>query len=180
MTPEAPLPELDARYSEQGVTATAWKEGRDELAGAEMFWLSTVRPDGRPHVTPLLAVWLDDPRALYFCTGADERKARNLARNPHCVLTTGHNRYDAGLDVVVEGEAVQVRDEPLLRRLAEMWAAKYGPDWQFDVREGAFRHPQDGGSALVFGVSPDRAFGFSKFPFAQTRWRFGHGATGRG
>ena len=49
-----------------------------------MYWLSTVRPDGRPHVTPLLGIWLDG--ALYFCTGPDERKAKNLARNPRCIL----------------------------------------------------------------------------------------------
>jgi hypothetical protein len=41
------------------------------------FWLSTARPDGRPHVTPFIAVWLDE--ALWFCTGADELKAKNLA-----------------------------------------------------------------------------------------------------
>jgi hypothetical protein len=33
---------------------------------AEVHWLSTVRPDGRPHVAPLIAVWVDD--ALVFCT----------------------------------------------------------------------------------------------------------------
>ena len=49
-------------------------------------WVTTVRPDGRPHVTPLVAVWLDD--ALYFCTGDDERKARNLRENRSCVMTT--------------------------------------------------------------------------------------------
>ena len=73
-----------------------------------MFWLSTVRPDGRPHVTPLLAVWLD--ASLYFCTSPPERKAKNLDHNPRCILTTGRNRLD-GLDIVVEGEAREVSDE---------------------------------------------------------------------
>ncbi len=69
-----------------------WSEGRERLEGAEVYWISTVRPDGRPHVTPLLSVWLDG--ALYFCTGPDERKAKNLVRNPHCILTTGCNALD--------------------------------------------------------------------------------------
>jgi hypothetical protein len=50
---------------------------------------STVRPDGRPHVTPLIAVW--HAGALWFATGPEERKARNLAENPSCVLTPGRS-----------------------------------------------------------------------------------------
>ena len=97
-----PIAELDARFSSEGATPTQWTEARQLLEAAEVFWLSTVRPDGRPHVTPLLAVWLDD--ALYFCTSSPERKAKNLDHSPHCVLTTGRNSLD-GLDIVVEGEA---------------------------------------------------------------------------
>ena len=37
-----------------------------------MSWLTTVRADGRPHVTPLVAVWLDD--AIHFSTGPEEQK----------------------------------------------------------------------------------------------------------
>lgn len=68
-----------------------------------MYWLSIVHPEGRPHVTPIAGVWLDD--ALCFSTGQEERKARNLALNTACVVTTGCNVLD-GMDVVVEGEAV--------------------------------------------------------------------------
>ena len=39
-----------------------------------------VRRDGRPHVTPLPAMWLDG--ALHLCTGAHEEKARNLECEP--------------------------------------------------------------------------------------------------
>ncbi len=46
------------------------------LEASEIFWLSTVRRDGRPHVTPLPAMWLDG--ALHFCTGPEEQKAKNL------------------------------------------------------------------------------------------------------
>ena len=103
-----------------------------------MYWLSTVRPDGRPHVTTLLSVWVDG--ALYFCTGAEERKAKNLAENPQCILTTGSNSFEDGLDVVVEGEAVNVRDEARLQRVADAYETKYGADWHFDVRDGVFHH----------------------------------------
>src|SRR3954469_5885153 len=104
-----PLPELDARFSAPGAVATPWADVRRAIAGAELFWISTVRSDGRPHVTPLPAVWHDD--RLHFCTGAGEQKAVNLARSPHVALTTGSNRWKEGLDLVVEGEAVQVTDD---------------------------------------------------------------------
>jgi nitroimidazol reductase NimA-like FMN-containing flavoprotein (pyridoxamine 5'-phosphate oxidase superfamily) len=165
-----PVAELDARFSGDGATALEWAEGRRRLELAEIYWISTVRPDGRPHVTPLIAVWLE--RALYFCTGPTERKARNLAHNRHVVLTTGCNEIGQGLDVVVEGEAIEVHDEAELRRIADAYVDKYGEEWRFEVRDGAFSH--DHGVALVYEVAPSKALGFGKGePFSQTRWLFG-------
>jgi nitroimidazol reductase NimA-like FMN-containing flavoprotein (pyridoxamine 5'-phosphate oxidase superfamily) len=171
MAGKEPVAELDARFSSDTATATEWTRARDQLESAELYWLSTVRPDGRPHVTPLLAVWLDG--ALSFCTGPTERKAKNLAGNPHCVLTTGSNALNEGLDLVVEGDAVRVSDDAKLRRIADVYESKYGKEWHFDVREGAFRH--EGGQALVYEVAPSTVFGFGKGEFSQTRWRFGRG-----
>jgi hypothetical protein len=163
-----PVTELDARYGDEGAEATTWIEGRDRAAAAPLWWLTTVRPDGRPHVTPLLAVWLDD--TLYFCTGPDERKAKNLANSSHCVVTTGCNAYDVGFDLVFEGDAVREADDATLRRVAAAYEAKYGSDWHFEVRDGAFHH--QGGEAWVFGLALSTAFGFGKGPYSQTRWRF--------
>src|SRR6059036_2687173 len=131
-----PVTELDTRFSDEDVVATDWEETRRALEDAELFWISTVRADGRPHVTPLVAVWLDD--ALHFCTGAGEQKGHNLAANPHVVVTTGCNTWDRGLDVMVEGEAVRVTDEATLQRLARAWAEKWDGQWKFGVRDGAF------------------------------------------
>ena len=165
-----PVPELDQRFSSEDASPTPWPEARDRLRDAEVFWVSTVRPDGRPHVTPLIAVWLDD--ALYFCTGPTERKARNLKENYHVILTTGCNLIGEGLDVVVEGEAVRLTDDAQLMRIADAYVSKYGSDWHFDVRDGLFVH--EAGTALVFEVAPRKAFGFRKGDeFSQTRWRFG-------
>ncbi len=171
MAGSEPVTELDARYSGEDATPTGWAEAQGRLADAQVYWLSTVRPDGRPHVTPLLSVWLDG--ALYFCTGPDERKAKNLAGNPHCVLTTGSNALDEGLDLVVEGDAARLSDEAALGRIADAYEKKYGSDWHFDVRDGAFYG--EGGQALVFEVAPTTAFGFGKGQFSQTRWRFDRG-----
>ena len=165
-----PTAEIDARYSSPGATPTSWAAARQALRKAETFWVTTVRPDGRPHVTPLIAVWFED--TLYFCTGATERKALNLALNAHCALTTGCNTYGTGLDLVLEGDAVQMRDETLLQRVADAYEAKYGADWHFDVRDGAFVGDA-GNVAQVYAVALTVAFGFSKGePFGQTRWTF--------
>jgi hypothetical protein len=164
-----PVAELDARFSSKGATATSWSIALGQLQASEIFWLSTVRPDGRPHVTPLIAVWLDE--ALYFCTGPSERKAKNLEQNPHCILTTGCNAIGEGLDIVVEGDAVRAGDEPTLRRVADAYESKYGSHWHFEVRDGAFAH--EGGRADVYMVAPAKALGFLKGAvFGQTRWRF--------
>ncbi|SBW22399.1 hypothetical protein FDG2_2576 [Candidatus Protofrankia californiensis] len=131
-----PETEMDARFSSDGATPTGWAQAREHLRDAEVYWLSAVRPDGRPHVTPLLSVRLDG--VLYFCTGPSERKAKKLARNPHCVLTTGCNRLDEGLDLVLEGDAARVNDDATLRRVADAYESKYGSDWHFVVSDGVF------------------------------------------
>jgi nitroimidazol reductase NimA-like FMN-containing flavoprotein (pyridoxamine 5'-phosphate oxidase superfamily) len=171
MTEPAPAGELDSRFSSEGAAATRWSDVEAVLSEAAVFWISTVRPDGRPHVTPLISVWLDG--TLYFCTGPDERKAKNLSRNPHCALTTGCNIED-GLDVVVEGEAVRLTDDSELQQLADAYVAKYGEVWRFGVRDGAFVHGTDERSvALVFEVAPAKVLAFGKGAvFSQTRWVF--------
>jgi general stress protein 26 len=164
-----PAAKLDARFSDPGAVAIAWHETRRVLETAELFWISTVRADGRPHATPLVAVWLDD--AIYFSTGAAEQKVVNLRHNAHVILTTGCNHWDKGIDVVVEGDAVQLTDNVALEHLAAAWGRKWDGRWEFEARNGAFHH-KDGGTALVFAVAPKKVLAFAKGTFSQTRYRF--------
>ena len=135
---------------------------------AELYWLTTVRPDGRPHVTPLISVWVDE--GIYFCTGPTERKAENLSHNQNCIIMTGSNSMTEGLDVVIEGEAVATTDNAMLQRIAHAFESKYGSEWHFDLTDGGLLG--DGGKALVFRVVPTKGFGFKKGEFGQTRWLF--------
>ena len=159
-------------FSEPGATPTPWAAALEQLAAADTYWLSTVRPDGRPHVTPLIAVW--HAEALWFATGPEERKARNLAGNPSCVLTTGrHDLAGGALDLVIEGRAEPVTDDAELEPVAAAFAAKYptGP-WDFVVRDGGFSDREAGGQVLVFRVGPVRGLGFRKGDhFSQTTWQ---------
>jgi hypothetical protein len=163
-----PQTDLDIRYGEPDATATYWVAARRELAAAELYWISTVRPGGQPHVTPLIAIWHDD--SIVFTTGPDERKARNLAENPHCTFTTGRNDLHSGLDLVVEGVARRVTNASALQGIADVYVEKYGETWRFEVVDAGFDH--QGGRALVFAVTPTVAFGFGKGGYSQTRWTF--------
>lgn len=170
MAEREPVAELDPQFSSDDATATPWAGAREILATARVYWLSTVRPDGRPHVTTIAGIWLDD--ALYFSTGQTERKAKNLAQNTHCAVTTGCNDLE-GLDIVIEGDAVRVTDEARLQRLADEYVAKYDQLFRFSVRDGGFYIEGSESEVLVYGLAPTTAFGFGKGgSFSQTRWRF--------
>ena len=108
-----PRTTIDTRFSDPEATATPWSETQRVLETAELFWITTVRVDGRPHVTPLVAVWLDD--SMHFSTGETEQKAMNLRDNRHVVLTTGCNTWTEGLDVVIEGDAAALPMTPCYR-----------------------------------------------------------------
>ncbi|MFF3614930.1 pyridoxamine 5'-phosphate oxidase family protein [Streptomyces sp. NPDC002580] len=178
---QRPTTHLDARYSSAlhprpgaaDVTATDWDEARRRLTEAEIFWLSTVRPDGRPHVTPVIAAWHEG--VLYFSTGPQEQKARNLAHDGHCALITGRNSLDEGLDLVIEGEAVPVSDPTALEAVIGAYEAQYGahitsPEGTFHGIGDAFRK----GDATVFAVAPVTAYGFGRDDgvYTHTRWTF--------
>lgn len=171
----APDTQFQERFSSPDATAMPWDAAEAVLRDAEIYWVTTVRPDGRPHVTPLVAVWFDG--ALFFCTGDDERKARNLRGNASCVMTTGCNAFRSGTDIVLEGEATNVTDDAMLLRVADALLAKY--DWPYRVKDGALEEvgrPDEGesrGVAIVFRVTPSTIFAYGRGEsFSATRYRF--------
>ena len=171
MIEREPVVELQA-FSSPGAAETPWAQGQQQLADAQLYWLTTVRPDGRPHVTPLLGVWSEG--GLYFCTGSTERKAKNLSQNANCILTTGRNDLEDGLDVVAEGEAAVVTDDSELDQVAGAFETKYGS--RFTAPGGTWFGLGDEirtGGAVLYRVAPSTVFGFGKgVKFSQTRWRF--------
>jgi hypothetical protein len=168
MPDKSPRATLDARYSEEAARAAPWPDAVAHLEQAGLFWVSTVRADGRPHVTPVVGAWMDG--AFYFTSGPDEQKSKNLAGNRHCAVTTGCNTWNKGFDIVLHGDAVIVRDLPLLQRVADAFATKYGSDWAFEVGgDGTFRGH---GVSQVYQLAPAQALGFGKGPFSHTRWDF--------
>lgn len=164
-----PATELDPRFSAVEATPTDWATTRAALEAAQVSWIATVRADGRPHMTPLVSVWVED--VAYFATGPDEQKAVNLIHNQSVVLATGCNSWDRGLDVMVEGRATRVTDRSTLERLAAEWATRWEGQWQFEVVGDGFSH--EAGVAQVYRVMPTKVLAFGKAPFSHTRHVFG-------
>ena len=111
-------------------------------------------------------MWLDG--AMYFCSSESARKVRNLAANPHCVLTAS----GPDLDLAVEGTATRITDKAGLERVAEGYGDKYG--WQVTVVDGGLDGDGIGPAPyLVYEVTPDKVIGMDKESgFSATRWQF--------
>lgn len=164
-----------------GVAPIAWAKVRDRLDQGftqppgtggprrHTFWLSTVNPDGSPHVMPLGVLWVDG--VFYFNSGPRTRKSQNLARNPHCVLSVATEPFD----LVIEGDAVKVTDETKLERIAEAYS-RVG--WSPTVRDGALYAEYSAPSAgpppwYVYEVTPVTVYALGTAePYGATRFRF--------
>jgi len=168
--------EIDPRYGDASATPPPWPDVERQLTDAQLYWIVTVRADGRPHAVPLVGVW--HAGAFAFCTGAEEQKHRNLEGDPRVAVATGSTgagAWDSGREVVVEGTAVRVRDHAALQELADAWSAKYGDDWRFAVRGEEFvelsRSGGGSGGAHVYRVAPAKVLAFGG-GHGQTRYRF--------
>ena len=137
-------------------TLTPWATIRDRLAEGGPTWLATVRPDGRPHVVPVGALWVDG--AYYVTTGQGTVKGNNLDHNPHCVITLSNR----GFDIVSEGEAVRVKDVSKLERVARAFADQ---GWPAYVHDGVLDAPYSAATTGpapydVYEVAPSVVFAF--------------------
>jgi general stress protein 26 len=132
-------------------------------------FLATTRPDGRPHLAGVGALW--DEGKVYFVSGAGTLKSRNLAQNPRCAISMSLK----GIDLVIEGVAERVTDDETLERLAKRYADQ---GWAPTVKDRAFTHEYNAPSAGpppwdLYAVTPITVFGVqSEEPGGATRWRF--------
>ena len=171
MPTKDPETTLDPRFSSEEATPVPWSAAREQLRDAKSYQLTTIRADGRPHQTTIAGIWLDD--AFSFTTSEGEQKAHNLAAGNHDVIVTAGNSGWDGMDVILEGEAVEVTDPGRLGHLVEAYRTKYDDFFQFRLEDGRFVAEGAIGDNLVYDVRARKAFGFTKGEtFSQTRWRF--------
>ena len=132
-----------------------WSNVVEQLEQAQNYWLATLSPRQRPHVTPIWGVWVAG--ALYFDGIPTARWARNLAANPAIAI-----HLESGIDVVIlEGLAEDVvTDASVGKAIIEAWNTKYGrllPELDTDG---------------IFRLRPRTARAWSQFPHDATRWQF--------
>ena len=141
----------------------------DEREKNDTWFLATTRPDGRPHLTGVGALWHDGK--AYVVSGPDTRKSQNLAENPHCAISMA---YD-GIDLVIEGTAERVTDDATLQRIAKRYADE---GWPARVEDQAFTYDYSAPSAgpppwYLYEVTPTTIYGvLASEPGGATRWRF--------
>ncbi|MEU3271254.1 pyridoxamine 5'-phosphate oxidase family protein [Saccharomonospora sp. NPDC006951] len=168
--PAAPQTSLGP-FSSPDAVPTPWEETEWALRRIQKFQLCTVRRDGRPHVTPLLAIWALG--AMWFITGDNEQKARNLGANQHCALTAGTATL-TGMDYIIEGTASLVTDRETRETAATAFETAYG--WQLTREDGTWYQLGDAvrsGKVQLYRVQPDKAFAFvTGRESSQTRYRW--------
>lgn len=140
-----------------------WSYVDERMEASRNYWISTTRPDGRPHAAPVWGVWFEG--VFYFGTDRDSRKARNLRANPEMVV-----HLESGDDCVIfEGLAEEIADASLRRAVGRAYAAKYGLDGVGEAGDDA---------PPLYALRPRVALAWkeSDFPVTATRWRFGRGS----
>jgi hypothetical protein len=131
-------------------------------------WLTTTRPDGRPHVAGVVGLWADE--SLYFVSGPQTMKARNIAREPRCSFAMSLS----DLDLVLDGTASRVTDAQTLNRIAQAFAARGWPlEVEGEVVKASFWAPSAPPPPWHLHVfKPTAALGVgTASPGGATRWR---------
>jgi hypothetical protein len=154
------MPGYGLRKSSKGLLPWKWAEQR--LNKSRQYWIATTRPDKRPHVMVVWALWLEG--ALYFSTGSKSRKARNLAKNPHCTMCTEKANEAVILEGIVEAE----KDVKRIREFLRLYEKKYKWDMS-SMADDLLKLKEP-----VFRLRPKAAFGLAEKTFATsaTRWIF--------
>jgi hypothetical protein len=184
MTQElAPERERSLLGEESGTTS--WEVARDRLANPEKqrtSWLATTRPDGRPHLMPVIAFWIDG--AIHIVAGEGTRKARNLAADGRCVIATSSTTLPS-IDIVVEGRADPLIEGDAVGHIAEVLSASWPLEAKGDKVYGPNAPTAGPPPYTIFRIVPSKVFGLpgmygmDQFDQADlprpTRWDFGSG-----
>jgi PPOX class probable F420-dependent enzyme len=108
--------------------------------------LTTLRPDGRPHVVPVGVALDRDERCAWVITSRESRKARNLGGSGHVAACQVDGRRWSTL----EGRAAVLTDAASVRRAETMYAARY-------------RTPRENPARVAIRIEVDRILSSSDF-----------------
>jgi len=158
-TPRQGRPHISADYGIDPANEVAmlpWSWLSEQMEKSRSYWVSTTRPDGKPHAMPVWGVWIEDE--FYFSTGRNSRKGRNLAANPEIAI-----HLESGDEVVIfEGTVEEFTNPDFFAHFAEVYNTKY-----------SFKPEQAPGN-VYYKLIPRVAFCWleSDFVNSATRWSF--------
>lgn len=154
------MPGYGTLAESEGSGLIPWSWAEEQLSTSRNYWLSTVWPDGRPHLMPVWGMWHQD--SVWFSSSKESRKALNLTRNPRCSLAT----EDADNPVVVEGVAGLVIDREVLREVLDLENRKYKTSYGLELLDPEVNS--------TFRVRPIHVFALLQEDFtgSPTRWTF--------
>lgn len=143
---------------DEGTGLLPWQWAEERLTSSRNYWVVSLWPDGRPHAMPVWGLWHEG--AFWFSSSKGSRKARNLAADPRCVVTT----EDAADPVVIEGSAELVSEPDALAAMLALENAKYETNYTIDLLDPDVN--------AVYRVRPRWAFGLrhDDFTGSPTRW----------
>lgn len=143
---------------DEGTGLLPWQWAEERLVSSRNYWVVSLWPDGRPHAMPVWGLWHE--RAFWFSSSKGSRKARNLAADPRCVVTT----EDAADPVIMEGSAQLVTEPEALATMLALENAKYDTNYTIDLLDPDVNS--------VYRVRPRWAFGLrhDDFTGSPTRW----------
>ena len=147
--------------------ALPWDWAADRLIPNKNYWVVTVSAEGAPHSLPVWGVWDDNDLRFMFSCAPTARKARNIAANPHVVVTV-----DSTVEAIsVEGTAAPITDPGRVDAWIHRYVSKYGNEVPDGDGLGDFVR-----SHTMFEVVPTKAFAIiereDEFALRATRWRF--------
>lgn len=112
------------------------------LVERHLATLTTLRPDGTPHVVPVGATYDPAERLVRVITGRTSRKARNLAGGGRGVVC----QVDGGRWATLEGPATVSTDPERVAVAVTAYTRKYRP-------------PRENPDRVVIEIRVDRAMG---------------------
>jgi len=83
-SPKITRPKFPKGYVDKPVSYVTWGWVAEQLTESKNYWLSSVRPNHRPHVVPRWGVFMDNK--FYYDGSPETRHAQNIIANPNVSL----------------------------------------------------------------------------------------------
>lgn len=154
-------PKFPKGYVEQPVAFLDWDWVAAQLSGSLHYWFCSVRPNGRPHVIPRWAVFLDEK--IYYDGSPETRHSRNIVLNPHVSV----HLEDGTQAIILEGTSAAAGkpSSEMGNRLSQEYKRKYK-----DLGYAPEPDSWDEGGLFVF--TPRQCIAWSKFNEDPTKFIF--------